>query len=74
MSDVSGLGIKSIYKVYWMSGGAPPMNVSPECLYHISSQLLIGHRLPITASDWLDPAPLGGCLSACQLRVCFNSR
>ena len=28
MAHVSGLGIESIYKVYWMSGRAPPMNVS----------------------------------------------
>lgn len=28
MAHVSELGIESIYKVYWMSGRAPPMNVS----------------------------------------------
>ena len=51
MAHVSELGIESIYKVYWMSGRAPPMNVSLittslrlSLVTDIISLLLIGRR------------------------------
>ena len=74
MAHVSELGIESIYKVYWMSGGPSHERVScpPLSLVtNIHPLLLIGQSFHVVTCPGL---AMSCCLSNCQFGIWFNSR